>query len=77
VPERGRGIGADRQDLRFIRIKFCDTRLVRCKLGGSTTGERSYEEGQNNDLLAAKIGKFHGFVVGVGEGEVRSFVTDL
>ena len=77
VSQRWREIGADRYHLRFICIKFCDTRLVRGEFARSTTGERGYEEGQNDDLLPAKIGKLHGLIVGIGKREIGSFVPDL
>ena len=44
VRQGWREIGADRQNLRFICIKLCDTRLVRVQFLRSTTGERGHEE---------------------------------
>ena len=54
----------------FYFVKVANTRLVGCEFGGSTTGERGHEECQHDVLLAAKIGKFHGLVVVVGQSEV-------
>lgn len=45
VRQGRREIGTDRQDLRIILIKICDTRLVRVQFLGSTAGERGDEEG--------------------------------
>lgn len=55
VRQSRRKIGADRQNLRAIRFKLCDTRLVRVEFLGSTTGERGDKEGQNDGLLAAEV----------------------
>jgi len=59
-------IGADGEDLGIILIEISDTRLVRSEFLGSTTGESSHEEGQNDDFLPAEIGELDGLVVGVG-----------
>ena len=61
-----REIGADGEDLGIILIEISDTRLVRSEFLGSTTGESSHEEGQNDDFFPAKIGELDGLVVGVG-----------
>ena len=55
VAKRCNEIGADCQNLRFVRGEFADTRLVGGEFLRSTTGERGREECQHDVLLAAII----------------------
>jgi hypothetical protein len=77
VIESKKEIGAYGQNLRVRFREFADTRLVGGEFAGSTTGECGREEREHNILLAAKIRKLHGLVVGVWKSKIGSFVADF
>jgi hypothetical protein len=70
-------IAADGQNLRVYFFKFANTRLVGGELARSTTGERGRKESQDDGLLAAKIGEFHGMIILIGKSEVGSGIADF
>jgi hypothetical protein len=70
-------IAANGQYLRVYVLKFANTRLVCGEFLCSTTRKCGWEEGQDDVLLTAKIGKLHGMIVGVGQREIRGGVACL
>ncbi len=73
----GDEIRADGYDLRVRIFEFANTRLVGCKLSGSTSGKRGREEGQHDVFLAPVIGEPKRRVIGSGQREIGRLVSYL
>ena len=73
----GDKVRADGDYLRIRILKFANTRLVGCKLGGSTSGERRREEREHDVLFPLVIGELEHRVVRRGQREIGSLVANL
>ena len=70
-------VETDPQHLRACRFKLGDITLIRLDLLRSTRRGGANVEGQDDGFLAAKVGELDDLAVLVGQGEIRSAVTDL
>jgi hypothetical protein len=73
----GTKIGADGQDLRFVLIKFRDTRLVRREFLRSTTCESGREESYDYILLAAVTGQLNVATCCSRQFEIGGLIPDF
>jgi len=70
-------VQADPQNLRARSLELGDITLIRLDLLRSTRRGGANVEGQDDGFLAAKVGELDDLAVLVGQGEIRSAVTDL